>query len=132
MTRNQRRKTMSRIRSCETKPEVILRSKLHRDGYRFRKNVKRLPGTPDIVLTKFHTIIFVNGCFWHRHLGCQKAVMPKSNMNYWKRKLNNNVIRDKQNFELLSSSGWNVITVWECEIKMDFETLYTKIRNLLC
>jgi DNA mismatch endonuclease (patch repair protein) len=131
MTKQQRSKTMSRIRSKETKPEQKLRSTLHRDGFRFRKNVRTLPGTPDIVLPKYSTIIFVNGCFWHQHPDCPKAAMPKSNKHYWGKKLRANVSRDKKNIEKLSSSGWQVITVWECEIKDDIVKIYSKIKNML-
>ena len=131
MTRQQRSRTMSRIRSRETKPEQKLRSILHRNGFRFRKNVAGLPGRPDIVLPKLDTVIFVNGCFWHQHLYCPKAVMPKSNKSYWEEKLRNTVCRDKENVERLSSSGWQVITVWECEIKENLASVCSRIKNIL-
>lgn len=131
LTKTQRSKTMSRIRSAETKPEKKLRSALHKNGYRFRKNVKKLPGTPDIVLAKYRAAIFVNGCFWHQHPNCSKAVMPKSNNYYWEKKLKHNVYRDHNNNLQLSSAGWKVITVWECEIKENCEGVFAKIAKEL-
>jgi len=131
MTRRQRSRTMSKIRSIETKPEKKLRSALHVKGFRFRKNVHALPGKPDIVLPRFKTIIFVNGCFWHQHPGCPKATMPKSNKRYWREKLRKNANRDNQNMEKLSSAGWKVIVVWECEIEKDLSAVYSVIENTL-
>ncbi len=117
LTPKQRSYTMSRIRSRETEPEITLRSLLHRKGIRFRKNVEKLPGAPDIVLPKYKTVIFVNGCFWHQHKGCPRNVMPKSNRQYWKSKLKKNVLKDEEQIEELVSLGWRVLTVWECEMK---------------
>jgi DNA mismatch endonuclease (patch repair protein) len=131
MTKAQRSRTMSRIRSVDTKPEQKLRSILHKHGYRFRKNVRELPGRPDVVLPKYNTIIFVNGCFWHQHPNCSKAAMPKSNKGYWEKKLKKNVYRDSQNIAQLSSSGWKVITVWECEIKEDCAKVAARIEENL-
>ena len=131
LTPRQRRLTMSRIKSKETKPEKILRSYLHRAGYRFRKNVRELPGTPDIVLPKYKSVIFVHGCFWHQHKNCTKAVMPKTNKKYWQKKLLHNIERDKQNKKNLSEKGWNVIEVWECEINQNIDQLLTKLKLLL-
>ncbi len=127
MTKNQRSHTMSRIRSRETEPEKKLRSAMHRKGYRFRKNVRSLPGTPDIVLPKFRTVIFINGCFWHQHPDCPRAVMPKSNKRYWEVKLKKNVKQDEDKTYLLTSLGWKVITVWECEIKKSIENVVSII-----
>jgi DNA mismatch endonuclease (patch repair protein) len=107
---------MSRIRSTNTKPEEMVRKFLFSKGFRYRKNVKKLPGCPDIVLSKYRTVIFVNGCFWHMHEGCSKFVLPKSNTDYWLPKLMHNKQRDIQNIQLLESKGWSVITVWECEL----------------
>lgn len=132
MTYNQRSFTMSRIRARDSKPEKTLRSLLHRNGFRFRKNVKGMPGTPDIVLPRYKTVIFVNGCFWHQHSGCPNSTMPKSNQHYWEEKLKNNINRDKANSVLLQKSGWQVITVWECEINSNIERIYTKIKHELC
>ena len=108
---------MSRIRSKDTKPEIIVRSYLFSRGLRFRKNDKRYPGSPDIVLPKYKTIVFVHGCFWHLHDGCKYAKMPKSNVDYWKPKLYRNRERDARNQKELEEMGWTVITVWECELK---------------
>lgn len=107
---------MSRIRSTNSKPEEIVRKYLFSKGFRYRKNVKKLPGCPDIVLPKYKTVIFVNGCFWRKH-DCPRFVWPSSNQEYWKPKILRNVERDKNNCRELSSKGWNVITIWECELK---------------
>lgn len=107
---------MSRIRSTNSKPEEIVRKYLFSKGFRYRKNVKKLPGCPDIVLPKYKTVIFVNGCFWHKH-DCPRFVWPSSNQEYWKPKILRNVERDKNNCRELSSKGLNVITIWECELK---------------
>lgn len=106
---------MSRIRSVNTKPEEIVRKFLFKEGFRYRKNVNKLPGSPDIVLAKYKTVIFVNGCFWHKH-DCPKFVWPKTNINYWSSKILKNVERDKINYQKLQELGWNVIIVWECEL----------------
>ena len=111
-----RRKNMSRIRSKDSKPEEIVRKALFSKGFRYRKNVKALPGCPDIVLPKYKTIVFVNGCFWHMH-DCPRFVWPTSNENYWYPKILKNVDRDKKNKDLLQTMGWTVLTVWECELK---------------
>lgn len=116
-TKEIRSYNMSRIRSTDTKPEEIVRKFLFSKGFRYRKNDKRLPGSPDIVLKKYKTVIFVNGCFWHCHEGCPKYVFPKSNQEYWKEKLNKNKNRDIKNTEKLKQLGWKVIVVWECEVK---------------
>jgi len=110
---------MSRIRGKDTKPEETVRKYLFSLGFRYRKNDKRLPGTPDIVLPKYRTVIFVNGCFWHGHEGCKYFVWPKNNAEFWKSKITNNIQRDHNNIQLLIDQGWNVITVWECELKAD-------------
>ena len=125
-----RSRNMSKIRSSDTKPEILVRSLLHRLGFRFRKNVKSLPGKPDIVLKKYKSIIFVHGCFWHQHKSCKRATMPSSNINYWKPKLENNVIRDQLHIKKLSSLGWAVLVVWECEIK-SLKELKSKLKDFL-
>jgi DNA mismatch endonuclease (patch repair protein) len=107
---------MSRIRSRDTKPELIVRSMLHKKGYRFRLHQKNLPGKPDIVLSKYKTCIFVHGCFWHQHRGCIEASKPKTNSAYWRTKLKRNRRRDRRNCKKLVSLGWQVIIIWECEI----------------
>lgn len=111
-----RRKNMSHIRSINSKPEEIVRKYLFFQGFRYRKNVRSIPGCPDIVLPKYHTVVFVNGCFWHKH-DCPRFVWPASNEEYWHKKILGNVNRDNKNYELLNSQGWNVIVVWECELK---------------
>lgn len=111
-----RSKNMSRIRSTNSKPEEIVRKYLFSQGFRYRKNVRTLPGCPDIVLPKYKTVIFVNGCFWHRH-DCPRFVWPSTNQEYWNPKILRNVERDQKNVEELKVLGWKVITVWECELK---------------
>ena len=111
-----RSRNMSRIRSTDNKPEEIVRKFLFAQGFRYRKNDKKLPGKPDIVLPKYRTVIFVNGCFWHKH-DCPRFVWPSSNQDYWRPKILGNVERDKKNADQLRSQGWNVIVVWECELK---------------
>lgn len=125
---------MSRIRGKDTKPELLVRSYLFSRGLRFRKNDRRYPGSPDIVLPKYNTIVFVHGCFWHLHENCKYAKMPKSNVEYWEKKLYGNRMRDKRNKKELEEMGWRVITVWECELKKDkreqtLDDLYTQITS---
>lgn len=107
---------MSHIRSKNSKPEELVRKYLFSKGFRYRKNVRALPGCPDIVLPKYKTVVFVNGCFWHKH-DCPRFVWPSSNEDYWRPKILRNVERDQQNTERLEALGWRVITVWECELK---------------
>ena len=107
---------MSRIRGKDTKPERIVRSALHRMGYRFRLHVKTLPGRPDIVLPLHKTVIFVHGCFWHQHLGCKQAAFPRSRTAFWRSKLAGNVIRDALVTGALRFGGWKVKVIWECEV----------------
>ncbi len=116
-TKEVRSYNMSQIKSTNSKPEELVRKYLFSKGLRYRKNVKTLPGKPDIVLSKYKTIIFVNGCFWHGHKDCRYFVMPKSNTEYWNKKIDNNVKRDELVYQQLSELGWNVIKVWECELK---------------
>ena len=111
-----RSKNMSHIRSTNSKPEEIVRKYLFSKGFRYRKNVRTLPGCPDIVLPKYKTVIFVNGCFWHKH-DCPRFVWPSSNEEYWRPKILRNVERDQTNITTLCDAGWNVITIWECELK---------------
>lgn len=108
---------MSGIKGKNTKPELLLRSALHKLGFRFRIQRKDLPGKPDIVLSKYKTIIFVHGCFWHRHPGCKYAYTPKSNIEFWTNKLEGNAIRDRLTEKALEEMGWRIIIVWECEVK---------------
>lgn len=122
---------MSHIRSTNSKPEEIVRKYLFAEGFRYRKNVKKLPGCPDIVLPKYKTVIFVNGCFWHKH-DCPRFVWPSSNQDYWRPKILRNVERDNQSRKELETLGWKVITVWECELKKNVlnETLGKLIAEL--
>lgn len=110
---------MSRISGKDTKPEVLVRKYLFSKGFRYRKNDVRLPGKPDIVLPKYKTIIFVNGCFWHCHEGCRYFVWPNNNAEFWRAKISGNVERDKKTYSQLKKLGWRVIVVWECELKKD-------------
>lgn len=108
---------MSKIRSKNTKPEEMVRKYLFAQGFRYRKNDKRLPGKPDIVLPKYKTVVFVNGCFWHMHEGCKYFVWPRNNREFWKNKIEGNAERDKRKKTELELQGWNVITIWECQLK---------------
>ncbi len=130
LTTEQRKKAMSSVRQQDTKPEKLVRSILHRLGFRFRKNVSSIAGKPDIVLPKYKTIIFVHGCFWHQHKNCRKAARPTSNIEFWNTKLDKNVKRDKQTVKELKSLGWKVVTVWTCEMK-DKELLIEKLKSSL-
>jgi len=106
---------MSRIRHKNTRPEIIVRSVIHNLGYRFRLNRRDLPGCPDIVLPKYSTVIFVDGCYWHRHRGCKKSTTPKTNTEFWEAKFKANKERDRKVRKELKSIGWNIVTVWECK-----------------
>lgn len=108
---------MSRIKGRKTKPEEIVAKYLFSQGFRYRRNVKKLPGTPDIVLKKYKTVIFVNGCFWHMHEGCKYFVWPKDNSEFWKNKLLANKERDEKEKKEIEELGWEVIVVWECQLK---------------
>lgn len=108
---------MSRIKGKNTKPEELVRKFLFSQGFRYRKNDKSLPGSPDIVLPGYKTVIFVNGCFWHGHEGCRFFVWPENNKDFWKAKIETNISRDKKKTATLESMGWRVITIWECELK---------------
>lgn len=130
ITPEHRSENMSRIKSANTKPEIVVRSLLHRLGFRFRKNVKSLAGKPDIVLKKHRAIIFVHGCFWHQHEGCKRSNIPKSNQDYWKPKLERNVLRDAEHEAELRAKGWRVLKIWECEIK-DLKVLANKLKEFL-
>ena len=130
-TKEIRSMNMSHIRSKNTKPEEIVRKYLFSKGLRYRKNVRKLPGCPDIVLKKYKAVIFVNGCFWHKH-DCGRFVWPSSNVEYWSKKINRNVERDTQNIALLTEQGWRVLIIWECQLKkkvaeQNLEMLYDKI-----
>lgn len=124
---------MSRIHAKDTNPETAVRKYLFSKGFRYRKNDKRYPGKPDIVLPKYKTVIFINGCFWHMHEGCRYAVLPKSNTEYWLRKLKRNKQRDGESVRKLKDAGWSVIVIWECELTKDthirLERLAAEIRS---
>ncbi len=124
---------MSRIKSKNTKPEELVRKFLFSKGLRYRKNDKRLPGHPDIVLPKYKTVILVNGCFWHGHEGCKYFVWPKSNEEFWRKKIGSNIERDEKNINMLKQLGWKVLVVWECELKnYQKETLNNVLIKLNC
>ncbi len=117
MTKEQRSRCMASIHSKDTKPELLVRHYLFVHGYRYRTNHHRLPGHPDIVMRKYRTVIFVNGCFWHGHEGCRYFVMPMSRTEFWKAKIERNQARDKEEQLKLASMGWHCITIWECQLK---------------
>jgi DNA mismatch endonuclease (patch repair protein) len=121
---------MSRIRCGDTKPELAVRSTLHRMGYRFRLKNRNLPGRPDIILPRFSAVIFVHGCFWHRHPDCRYAYTPKSRPEFWNRKFAKNVLRDRQVASDIEKIGWKQLTLWECEIK-DEETTRKRLKAFL-
>lgn len=116
-TKEIRSYNMSRIRSKNTKPEVLVRKQLHKRGFRFRINVKNMPGKPDIVLPKYKTVIFVNGCFWHGHKGCKYFVVPKTRTEWWLNKISRNNLNDEKAVRALADQGWFSIILWECELK---------------
>lgn len=125
---------MSQVRNKDTKPEEIVRKYLFSHGLRYRKNDKRYPGHPDIVLPKYKTVIFVHGCFWHMHDGCSRAKLPTSNIEFWKKKLRTNVARDAKEKSELEAMGWRVLIVWECQLKKStreqtLQNLYKQITN---
>ena len=121
---------MRQVKGRDTSPEKIVRSLLHRRGYRFRLQRDDLPGKPDIVLPRFKTVVFVNGCFWHRHSGCKRATTPATNVDYWQTKFARNVARDARNQAELEKMGWRVVIVWECELK-DKTTLEKRLDDYL-
>ena len=122
ITKEQRSYNMSKIKGKDTNIEVKVRKYLYHHGYRYRKNVKGLPGTPDILLTKQRIAIFVNGCFWHHHYNCKLAVYPKSRIDYWKAKIDKNVDNDIKNYNLLNQLDYKVIVIWECELNEAFDS----------
>ncbi len=116
LSKEERSELMSHIRSVNTKPEVALRRALWRRGFRYRVNVKNLPGSPDIVLPKHRTVVFVHGCFWHGHNGCKEYTVPKTNTEFWVNKVARNQERDQEVWRKLEAKGWTVVIVWECEL----------------
>lgn len=132
LTSEQRHRCMSHIHSKGTKPEMKVRKWLWAHGYRYRLNVKSVPGKPDIVMRKYRTAIFVNGCFWHGHEGCDKYRMPQSNTAFWEAKITRNQERDKENYRALHDNGWQVIVVWECQLATKhIEQTMNKVELLL-
>ena len=117
VSKTRRSEIMKAVKSKDTKPEIIVRKFLFANGFRYRLHDKRLPGKPDIKLTKYKTVVFVNGCFWHGHQNCNIYVMPKTNVEFWSNKIQTNVNRDKEKIIRLQALGWKVITVWECQLK---------------
>ena len=125
LSKTQRSKLMSTVRSRDTKPEWILRCGLHRIGFRYRLENSHLPGNPDLVFPKYSSAVFVHGCYWHRHPGCKNASIPKTNVAFWKKKFSENMARDRRNIHALETSGWRVLVVWECElIRKTVETIH--------
>jgi DNA mismatch endonuclease (patch repair protein) len=116
LSKSERSKLMAKIRGTNTGPEVLLRSILHRQGFRFRLHVRALPGKPDIVVRKYRAAIFVNGCFWHHHARCKKATLPLTRAAFWRKKILGNAARDRRTRAALRHLGWNVITVWQCQL----------------
>lgn len=131
LTSERRSWNMSRIKGRNTGPEKQLRSLLHRAGFRFRLHAKQLAGRPDVVLPKHRTVIFVHGCFWHRHPGCRNATTPSTRREFWQDKFDGNVRRDARNRTALEAAGWTVLTVWECELKADAESVIRRLADKL-
>ena len=131
LTPEKRSWNMSRIKGKDTKIEVEVRKYLFSKGYRFRKNDKRYPGKPDIVLPKYHVAIFVHGCFWHRHEGCKDATTPKTRTEFWLETFDKNVKNDQIKQEKLRELGWKVIVIWECELKRSFQETMDKVEKEL-
>ena len=122
---------MSHIHGKDTSIEIRLRKALFAKGFRFRKNVKKMIGSPDIVLPKYKTVIFIHGCFWHRHKGCRYATTPKTRIDFWKEKFNRNIKRDRRQTKELIKDGWNVLVVWECEIKHNLDDIVNEIYKII-
>jgi DNA mismatch endonuclease (patch repair protein) len=131
LTAEHRSWNMSRIRSKNTTPEKVVRSMLHRMGYRFSLHRKDLPGRPDIVLPRHNTVIFVHGCFWHLHAGCNQGRIPATRREFWENKLNGNVKRDEQHQRVLRQLGWRVITLWECDVEQRKDRVARRLSRLL-
>lgn len=122
---------MSQIKGKDTLPEIVVRKYLFSHGFRYRKNVSSLPGKPDIVLHKYRTCIFINGCFWHHHNNCKYAAIPQTRQEFWKNKFEKTIANDRRNYALLEKEGWNVLVIWECDLKNNFdETMHSLILSL--
>ncbi len=122
---------MSRIHGSDTSLEIEVRKYLYHRGYRYRKNQKTLPGKPDIVLKKYRTVIFINGCFWHHHNNCKYAYIPKTNIDFWNNKFSKNIANDKKHARQLRKMGYHVLTIWECRLKKDFNKEMKRVTKLL-
>lgn len=131
ISKERRSWNMSRVKGANTAPEKMLRSLLHRAGFRFRIHAPNLPGRPDIVLPKYRTVIFVHGCFWHRHSGCLRSTMPKTRTEFWTAKFDRTIERDRRNQADLAKLSWNVIVVWECELRNCRKKILTKLTEHL-
>jgi DNA mismatch endonuclease (patch repair protein) len=131
LTPEKRSWNMSRVKSKSTSIEVKVCKYLYSQGFRYRKNVANLAGKPDIVLGKYHTVIFIHGCFWHRHTGCKDATTPKTNTEFWLRKFTTNIENDKKHLEALQKQGWNIIVLWECEINGNFDQIMQNVISTL-
>ena len=131
LTKEQRHLNMSHIRGKDTSIEVKLRKALFARGFRYRKNVGKMIGKPDIVLPKYKTVIFIHGCFWHRHPGCRYASTPKTRRDFWEEKFNRNIQRDKHQAEELINAGWHVLVVWECELKQDLPGVVNELEKIM-
>lgn len=134
LTPEQRHLCMCRIKGKDTNPEIQVRKYLHAHGYRFRLHEKRLPGKPDIVMKRLHTVIFVNGCFWHGHTledgsHCKYFIIPQTRTDFWQAKIVRNQARDKEDVKLLTSMGWNVLQIWECQLKK--QSMEKTLKSLL-
>lgn len=127
VSREKRSEIMKKVKRENTRPELILRRALHAAGLRYRLHRSDLPGTPDIVIVRHRIAIFVHGCYWHRHVGCKKATMPKTKHDWWEKKFNKNVIRDEKKYADLQSLGWNVIVVWQCQIEKSLPSVVNMI-----
>jgi len=130
LSTKQRSRNMAAIKGRNTKPEILVRRMLHAQGFRFRLHRKDLPGRPDIVLPRYKTVVFVNGCFWHQHAGCKFATKPSSRTEFWEAKLGRNVARDCENAAKLAELGWRVVVVWECELR-DADAVITRLVSSL-
>lgn len=126
-----RRRIMQKIGNRDTGPERQVRSMLHHAGYRFRKHGRRLPGQPDILFTARRKAIFIHGCFWHHHVGCKGATLPKTRTDYWRRKLDRTMSRDEQNTRSLRAQGWDVLVIWECEMQRGLAEVKQKLEDFL-
>ena len=131
LTPEKRSWIMSIVKSKSTSIEVKVCKYLYSQGFRYRKNVANLAGKPDIVLGKYHTVIFIHGCFWHRHTGCKDATTPKTNTEFWLRKFTTNIENDKKHLEALQKQGWNIIVLWECEINGNFDQIMQNVISTL-